>query len=446
MIWAFLQWLAKYLGTFFTAFVLALIVWVLAVVNADPNISCPAPTSIPLEVLGRDTSLLLLEPIPQTIEIQLRAPRSVCERIAQESGAVLASIDLSALGEGDHTVNVNPQVSDQYRPVRIISTSPQQVSFTLEAFATRRLPLRFEITGQPAPGFTEGATIVSDSRVTISGRKSIVDQVNEAVITLDITDAQQEIQQDRPVELLDENGSPVTGLTVDPEMVNLHQLIERPSTYREVTVKVVTAGQPAEGYRLTNIAASPQVVTVFSSSPDLVREMPGFVETTPITLTGVTDDIEQRVFLVLPEGVSVAGEQSVLVQVNIAAIESSLPLSLNVEVIGLLPGLQAQIAPATVDLIISGPLPTLQTLQAGDIRVVLDLTDLEPGQYALQPRVEILPIGLQSDSILPANIEITITIAPTSTATPTLDPNVIGTPTLTITPPQPAATLTPTPH
>ncbi|NJN44643.1 MAG: hypothetical protein HC806_07950, partial [Anaerolineae bacterium] len=383
MIWSALQWLAKYLGTFLTAFVLALIVWVLAVINADPNISCPAPTSIPLEVIGQDTRYLLLGTLPESIDIQLRAPRSVCERLASEPGAVLASIDLSTLEEGDHSLNVIPQISEQYRPVRIMETSPQLVSFTLEAFEAQILPLQWEITGQPAPGFTEGAMTLSEYSVTISGRKSLVDLVDQAVVTLDITDAQQEIITDRPVELKDINGNPVSGVTINPETVSITQIIERPSTYREVTVKVITAGQPAEGYRLTNIASFPQVVTIFSSNPDLVREMPGFVETTPITLTEATDDIEQRVFLVLPEGVSIAGEQSVLVQISIAAIESSLPLSLNVEVIGLSPGLQVLGAVTSVDLIISGPLPTLETLQLGDIRVVLDLTGLEIGQYTI---------------------------------------------------------------
>lgn len=443
MIWSFFRWLAKYLGTFLTAFVLALIVWVLAVINADPNISCPAPTSIPLDVIGQDTSLLLIGGIPENVEIQLRAPRTVCERLARESGAVLASIDLSTLREGDHTLEVKPQISEEYRPVRIIETSPNQVSFTLEAFEVRIIPLRFDITGEPAPGFTKGATIVSDSRVTISGRRSLVDQVDEAVIILDMTDAQADIEADRPIVLLDAGGTPISDLTIEPVTVTIQQLIERPSTYREVTVKVVTTGQPADGYRLTNITAFPQVVTVFSSNPQLVREMPGFVETNPISLTSVTNDIERRVSLVLPEGVSVAGEQSVLVQISIAALESSQPLSLNLEVIGLSPGLQVVLAPESVDLIISGPLPILDALQPGDIRVFLDLTDLEPGQYAIEPRVEILPPNLIADSVLPATIEVTISLLPSLTPTPTVDPN--ATPTSEIPSPTPTPIVTPTP-
>ncbi len=438
MIWGFFRWLAKYLGAFVTALILAIIVWVLAVINSDPNISCPAPSSIPLTIIGQNPGLLLLgDDIPTSVDIQLRAPRSVCERLARDSGSVIASVDLSTLQSGDHTLEIIPQISETYHPVRILEISPEVVHLTLEAFEERVLPLRFEITGDPAPGFTKGTTLVGISRVTVSGRKSFVDQVSEAVVYLDITDAQEKIEVDRPIILLDEDENPITNLTLDVTTVHIQQKIDRPSTYRDVLVRVITIGQPAGGYLLTSITTFPQVVTVFSSDPQTVRDMPGFVETTPITLTGATTDLEQRVFLVLPEGVSLAGEQSILVQINISAIQSSRSLALNVEIIGLSPGLQAQIVPQTIDVIMSGSLPFLEALQPGDIRAVLDLTGLEPGQYAIEPRVEILPLGLSAQSVLPATIEVTIIIAPTATPTPTLDPNLTPTPSPTLLPPTP---------
>lgn len=438
MIWGFFRWLAKYLGTFLTAFILAVIVWVLAVVNADPNISCPAPTSIPLNVIGQDTHLLLIPEIPKTVNVQLRAPRSVCERLARDNGSVIASLDLSSLQSGDYSLTVTPQISAPYRPVRIVQTTPAVINFTLEPYAVQVLPIQFDITGEPAPGFTKGATVVGASRVTVSGRKSLVDQVAEAVVSLDISDSQQEIVAERLIVLLDKQANPITGLTLDITSVTIQQKIQRPSTYREVTVRVITVGQPAEGYLLSSITAFPSVVTVFSANPQIVREMPGFVETTPITLTGVTENVEQRVFLELPEGVSVSGDQTVLVQITISAIQSSRSLTLNVETVGLAPGLQAQIAPSFLDVIISGPLPVLEALESGDIRVVLNLTGLEPGQYTLEPRIEILPLGLSTNSFLPTTVEVTIMIPPTATLTPTPDPNVTPTPT-------PPPTLTPIP-
>ena len=86
------------------------------------------------------------------------------------------------------------------------------------------------------------------------------------------------------------------------------------------------------------------------------------METQPIDLTGKDDDFETLVELNLPAGISVVGDPKVLVQVSIAAIESSLAISLPVEVIGLAPGLEASVAPATVDVILSGPVPVLNTL------------------------------------------------------------------------------------
>ena len=37
-------------------------------------------------------------------------------------------------------------------------------------------------------------------------------------------------------------------------------------------------GYVADGYKLTNITVSPPTVTVFSSDPTLVNELPGYVE------------------------------------------------------------------------------------------------------------------------------------------------------------------------
>jgi YbbR domain-containing protein len=193
-------------------------------------------------------------------------------------------------------------------------------------------------------------------------------------------------------------------------------------------------GQVASGYRLTNIFVSPVGVVVFSSNPQLVNNLPGYVETQSIDLTGKEDDFETLVDLNLPTGISVVGDPKVLVQVSIAAIESSLAISLPVEVIGLDPGLEARAIPAIVDVILSGPVPILNTLGPTDVRVVVDLTGYDVGTYQFIPDVNILPVRVQKVSMLPSTVEITITIAPTPTQS--------GTPNGTVTP---LRTATPTP-
>ena len=74
---------------------------------------------------------------------------------------------------------------------------------------------------------------------------------------------------------------------------------------------------------MTNITASPPNLVVFSTNPQLVNNLPNFIETTPLDLTGAQDDLDVRLSLNLPRGISAVGDQTILVQVSIAAIEGS---------------------------------------------------------------------------------------------------------------------------
>ena len=109
-------------------------------------------------------------------------------------------------------------------------------------------------------------------------------------------------------------------------------------------------------------------------------------------------------------GVSVVGEDLVQVQVGIAAIESSLTLNnMEVELIGVGENLEATVSPEVVDVILSGPLPDLESLRGTDVRVFIDMTDVEEGVYQRVPQVEVLVDGLRVESVLPESIEVVIT-------------------------------------
>jgi len=180
----------------------------------------------------------------------------------------------------------------------------------------------------------------------------------------------------------------------------------------------------AEGYWLTNVSVTPPNVTVFSSNPALVNALPGFVETNPLDLSGLSDDVDIRATLNLPDGVTLAGEQSVLVRLSIAALEGSLPISLPLEVVGLPPELKATLSPGNVELLLTGPLPLLNNLTPGGIRISVNLSGMDVGVYQVAPVVDLLPSQVRVASILPESVEVTIQVAPPveNTVTPGLTP------------------------
>jgi YbbR domain-containing protein len=247
-----------------------------------------------------------------------------------------------------------------------------------------------------------------------------VQKVTRARVSVNLSGIRENFDQILPVEVLDENGQKVDGITVSPKSVRVTLPVSQQGGYRDVAVKVIVMGRVASGYHLTDISVFPPIVTVFAADPQLVNALPGVVETQPLELQSAKEDISTRVALNLPEGISIVGEQTVLIQAGISPIESSVTLAgEKVEIINIGDGLSAQVSPATVDVIVSGPLPLLDTLTRQDVRVTVDLSGLGVGTHQVIAKVEVLISDVVVESILPNTIEVVITLISTPAITPT---------------------------
>ena len=412
-----LRWLVSNLSTMVLALVLAVVVWISAVTAANPNIE--QTRSVPLDLIGLDPDMMVVGNVATQVRVTLEAPSSVMDSMSASEKAVQAWVDISGLEPGTHDLEVQVQINPSYRPVRRSSVIPEIVSITLEPLLTRTYPVNLEVTGEPAVGYQKGRLNSEPSSITISGAASLVTQIEEVNASMDISGATETIERDVALVAVDQNGKPVSGVTITPSDVSVTQPIFLQGGYRNVIVRVVTTGQPANGYKLTNITVSPLNMVVFSSDPQLVNDLPGYVETEPVDLTDAVDDIDTYVVINLPEGVTMVGDQFVLVQVSIAAIEGSLTMSLPVIPVGLLPIHTAVISPETVDVILSGPVPVLDTLTPDDIRVVVDVSDLDLGTYQLEPIVDVIPDRIVVEAVLPSTVAVEIIVAPTPTPTTT---------------------------
>ena len=432
-----IRWLSRNLGSLLLAFILAVVVWVSAVVAANPNQTRVYPRPVTLEVIGKDSNLYMSSNLPATVSVTIEAPQSIWTQLTNNPDLVKAWIDLSGLTSGDYEVPV--KVSVNANPARW-QVQPKTVQVSLEPLVSKAMPVQLEVTGDLPLGYKRGTPTLSPSQVTVSGPQNLVNLVHEIHATLDISGARETRQLSVPVEARDQNGDIISGLTITPKSVSVIQPITLENSYKDVVVKVVTQGELANGYRLTNISVTPPTVTVYSAKPEIINQLPGYVETKPINIAGLSDDTEVRTDLNLPAEVSLVGVQSVLVQISVAAIEGSLTISVPVESMGLPPDLSAAISPASVDVIVSGPLPVLDAISPASFRAVVDLTGLEAGTYQLNPKMDLVPDQVSVQSFLPETVEVTISTAPTPTPMPTGQAPVSSTPTARLPTPTPTKT------
>jgi len=391
------------LGSFLMALVLAVMVWMAATIQANPFTEGYLAERVPVEVVSRGEGLVVVGGVAQEVRVRVRAPESVWEDLTAVD--FRAYVDLQGLGVGLHEVPI--RVEPAGNVVRILQVSPSALAIRLDTLAEKTVPVRIDVYGNPPLGYSARPVQIAPTQVTVAGPQGLVDQVQEARGDVFLSGQKETFDTTVTIVPRDEVGNALEGLELDQRTARVTVPIEQEVGYRELSVKPTVEGSPAPGYWVSSISASPSTVTVLGD-PEAVNQIPGYVETFPVNVEDARADISQRVPLVFPEGVTpLEDADTVQALIEISPVLGGQTVQLTPIVTGLGRGLEASFSPETVEVILSGPLSELESLEAGDVEVVLDLSDYEPGTHLVTPEIS-RPESLEVQAVLPDQVEVVI--------------------------------------
>jgi YbbR domain-containing protein len=385
------------------AVILSVALWMNAVSTEDPNETRALSVPLSVEVVGLQQGLVAQGYQSVGVQVTIRAPRSVWDQLVPEN--VHARLDLTGKSEGNYSVPIRIQTN--VSPVLVESVDPVSLNVLIDRMASRIMSVHVQLAGNLAPGFQAGTPSLTPETVSVSGPESTVDRVAQVVATVDVEGLRSAMDQSVELVPLDTDGTVVGGVAIDPKAVSISVPVQQLGGYRDLVVKVPLLGAVKSGYRLTGLAINPQVVTLYSDNPEVIRTLAGYVETEPLDISGASADITKSLGLVLPAGVQVVGDPLIVVQVSISAIEDSITISRPIRSQGLAPGLSVTLSPAFVDVILSGPAPIIWSLKPAEIDVFLDLSEKGPGTYKLTPEVN-MPNELKLVILSPEQVEVVI--------------------------------------
>ena len=402
--------LLQTLSLFGLATVLATVVWITAANEDNPIVQqvYPQPITIEMKLLSKD--MIVGRSNIKDVAVLIRAPSQVWSTLSNNQINITA--DLNGLPPGSHKVPLKANVD--IPSVEILSVSPSEISINLERIITRTIPVIVDIQGEPAVGYIARSPIISAENIIVTGSEKEISKLETIKLTINISQEKANINRTFTFSQIGVLESIIGDLILQPKSTNVTIPIRQMGGYRDVAVRALLEGKPEPGYRITNITTSPPTITVFSSDPDQITSLPGFVETEPLDISSSSQDVDARLTMALPEGVTAVSEQSIVVLVSIEAVETSQRIRQDLTVTGLGPNLSVQISPDSVDVIVSGPLPVLDSLTRENVKVMLDLLHLVPGSYDIEPLVIVSgPDIIKTDTILPAFIRVNIS-EPTS--------------------------------
>ncbi len=430
------------LSSLILAIILATTVWVVATNDENPTREAWFPSQIPIEFTNLEPGLVVYHKSVEMVSVKVLAPQTTWNDLRASSFHVIA--DLKALGAGEHSVKL--QVQTDSSNVSITAMDPvSTVDVQLEEIKLRVMDVHSDVLDGAPPGYTFRTPVITPTQVTVSGPTVLVDQVNDVVADIYLRGSKLPVDREVTALARDALGNLVQGLTLTPSTVNVKVQVEQRVGYKDVSIQTILKGAPAPGYWVSNITVNPSSATIVGS-PDALAKVAGYVETVPIDITGVTADVSRRAVLSVPEGVSVLNNEGITVQISVTPILGGQTIRRKVTIQTLAQGLTASISPDTVEIILSGPVPALQSLTPGDVQAVVDTSNLAPGTYALKPSTTTVPDSLRVQSIVPDTVQVTISgTTPAPTATPTVTATIRFTGTLTLPVPITGTLTLPTP-
>ncbi|ABR50386.1 YbbR family protein [Alkaliphilus metalliredigens QYMF] len=385
----------------------ALLMWIYVMGAINPRVTRDL-SNIPVDLLYidelRQEGLVLMDNEEFTVRVRLTGRRDEVYNVSLDQVRVRADLRGFRLGTNNVPVEVTaPNNVD-------VDYNPRFIRVELEEIVSKQKEVRVEVVGEPAEGYAMGNPQYRPTVVSVEGPESIVNSVEYVRATLNLNGERENVSVSLPLQALNSRGGEVTNVEVKTPYVDVDLQIDQ---MRTVTVEAVTDIQLAEGYRISNINVTPERVTLRGQA-DILAEIES-IQTAPINISNLQEDRTVEAILVLPEGVTVVGDNDVTVTITVERVaERVFTLERDkVQFRNLANGLvvNQEAIPQTLEVTVTGPEDVVTEIQQENISIIVDLQGLDENEYTIEPIVS-LPFNIQTQiddiSLNPTDIQITL--------------------------------------
>jgi len=340
------------------------------------------------EYLKRYNGLMVTNADTIRVTVQLSGAFNKLENVTQDDIRVTA--DVSKLTEaGTYTLSYDISALDG---VTVVQRS-RDIEVEVEKLETVELPVDVSVSGSLPDGLVADTAIAEPATVTLTGLKKDLENADCVQVLVNGEDLTQDYEADCAFELLDRNGKSMDVSAIDFDRKRVH--VEIP-VYREKTVPVEVNMVYGKGATEENT-----VVTLSKDSIKVVGDIEAVdalesVQLTTIDTATFTQESHQEYTIHLPEGVWLdEEEEKIKVDVSFTNLETRQIVINDIRLENTSPNYQTTVESKQVLVSLRGTKEMLDSLTAGDVVVVVNLSGITviegmqniPAQIVLSDRV-----------------------------------------------------------
>lgn len=383
---------------------------------------------VPVELRYDDTNFVV-SGVPQTVDVKIEGPIGIV--ITTQTGRNFkVVVNVKDKASGEYTMKFEPEgFSDKLNVV----VDPKTVKLKVEERITKDVRVEPEINeNQLADGMYVKTMTTEPQTVTVSGAKSAIDSISYVKATVSAEKgAQKTFEKTAGVKIFDRE---LNILNVDVEPKTVKVKVDIGEYNREVPVVVNQKGKPAKGYVVNSLEPKTAKIIIYGSKSDIDNIQQVTVDADVSRLKKSTT-LEGK--LQQPKGVTSMSMQSVDIKAKLSKESANADeeatttdekdvtttdeatderqqktfknINVNLSGLNLDDFNQEFITPKTgqIDVEAEGAAKKLATLEATDINVSIDASQVEEGTNEFPVRVD-GPAGITFNPSM-ANVKINFT-------------------------------------
>lgn len=382
--------------------VLALFLWFYVVAVENPY-SERKITKIPIQFVNHEElesrGLAIDYSDVQTMDVVISGSRSDVMKVSADE--ITATVDLTGYEKGKNYANITIKVPSK---VELVDQRIQVIPITVEKLQTAKKKVNIQFTGT-ASKEKEAKLFAQDiEQVKVSGAQSQVAKVSKVFADLDVSKLTDNSKKySLKIYAADAKGKEITGVELSHTKVGVQAGLY---SIKSVPLSLDLKGEPAAEYRVSALDA-PKTVKIAGFADEL--EKIDKLVSNPIYLSDLTESKKIPIEITLPEGVELAEQDAVVLDVKIKGLESKefAILSSNVSIRGLATGKNATVENATLKVKAYVKDASASSISTDDIALYVDLTGLENGEHKVKVRAEQVD-GIGDVSIEPQEVTVKI--------------------------------------
>ncbi|MDR0396089.1 MAG: hypothetical protein LBH66_02160 [Oscillospiraceae bacterium] len=404
------------------ALLISLLVWAVLIagdedVQREKTIADAVVTVVGLEALQSRALTVTDDLTSAPIKVKMRV------RVAQRNYQTVTAqnfaprLDLSRITQAGENQEIKfSQALTTYGTV--LEFTPASITVNVEEYGQRsRIPVEVSPVGAASTPLWFDTPTADPAQVTVSGPRSLVDQVARASVklpieTLDLSRTHNSISA--LIELQDSAGNPIQSplMRVTSELVNMQSVRVDVDVYpmKELPIdtSIAVRGTPAHGYEINRTMMVPQTVMVAGPAAALERLQTIYVET-PIDVSGASEAVQGRSGLRLAPELKYSSASEVVILAAVReATHTHTYSDVRVEVRGTDAALDSRIPLRAMSVTLSGPYLEMERVTADDIHLYVDASGLSAGDAILP--VQCAVNNLSAFTFSPQMPEIMVTL------------------------------------